>query len=655
MSSPINARQQQKQQQNVVTFNLPDEQQQQQRHYTNTHRPIGSIGGTGTSGSISNSGCSSSMENERILKQVENEYAKELVSKFGKYHTRSSIVCTNAAVATSQPLASEIGLDIIKKYNGNAADAAIAIAAVLAVTEPCSTGLGGDMFCLYYNATTKNVTCINGSGTSPSSLTYDNVVTKFSNTTDFMKSALSITIPGAAMGWQNLYDMYGSKNLTFAELLEPAAKLAENGFPVSPITSFFWNSSMSSITQWYTPEEVAADGFQYPLTSKVTNKAPQPGEMYTNPDMANVLRELGKNGATNGFYKSWIGQSIIEVIQKHNGCMTIDDLHSYETSIYPEPISVQYRNVRLWQVPPNGQGIAGLIALAGLQHLEQTDSMITKLSSTSIGCSEHYHTLIEMMRLGFADAKAYVSDPNTMIKSSEQLLDPIRIGKRVDELFDPMNATIQSIPDASSCTVSFQVIDKDGNAISMVNSNYLGFGTGIVPNKCGFTLQNRGGGFTLDQGPTHPNVVGPNKRPYHTIIPGIITHVDNNNNNNNNNNDKHDLYATISNMGGFMQPQGHLQLVVNMIAGGMDPQGAIDTPRFCIADGTQNGTVLLETGIPEEIVNDLSKIKGHQIQSNISGYDRGYFGRAQIIKRERTTGVLWAGSDSRCDGCAMGY
>jgi gamma-glutamyltranspeptidase / glutathione hydrolase len=552
-----------------------------------------------------------------------------------------------------------IGIDLIKNHKANAADAAIAIAAALAVLEPCSTGLGGDMFCLYYDAKSKSVSCINGSGKSPAALSFDTVYDQCggggvesslsSMSSKYANSALAVTVPGAARGWEDLYNKYGSKNLTFAELLEPAAQLAEEGFPVAPIAAHFWESDFASITRWYhttttlsTSDTTTEQPQRYPLTT-AENKPPKAGDIVTNIDMAKVLRELGSKGATEGFYNNWIGQSIVSVIQKHGGCMTMADLQSHTTSIFPEPVQVQYRDVQLWQVPPNGQGVAGLIALAGLQELEN-DNVIPKLSPSSMGSVEQYHVLIEMMRLGFADARAHVADEDHMkVSCRDYLLDPVRIGERAKKLFNPNQATIHGIPDASSCTVSFQVVDREGNAISMVNSNYTGFGSGIVPEGCGFPLQNRGCGLTLSSR-EHPNCVGPSKRPYHTIIPGMVTYADTN-----------ELYATISNMGGNMQPQGHFQLLVNMVAGEMNPQAAIEAPRFCIADGTQQGIVSIETGVPDTVIHDITERMGHVVKSNVTGFDRNVFGRAQIIQRNRTTGALWAGSDGRADGCAIGF
>lgn len=450
---------------------------------------------------------------------------------------RSPVLCRHACVASSQPLASEIGANLLRQ-GANAAEAAVAVSAALAVTEPCSTGLGGDMFCLYYDNTTRKVTCINGSGKSPATLTLEKVREKYPlgegvDVEAFRDSPLAVTVPGAAQGWEELLKKHGSGNFSMAQLLEPAAQLAEEGFPVAPVTSFHWRAGMQQITKWLSPGE------DVPLTVDGTRRgAPQAGDVVFNPDMARVLRDLGEHGAEKGFYQGATGQAIVDVLEKHGGCLTLQDLEDH-TSTFPEPICTDYRGCRLWQVPPNGQGVAGLIALAGLHHLED-QRIISPITKESIGTADCYHTMIEMMRLGFADARAYISDPDTMTVDNSWLVDKERIGTRAAKLFDPRKAVIEGAPDASSCTVSFQIVDSAGNAVSFVNSNYMGFGTGIVPKGCGFTLQNRGFGFTLQEG--HPNTLAPSKRPYHTIIPGMLTHAD-----------TEELYATLSNMGGNMQ------------------------------------------------------------------------------------------------------
>jgi len=562
---------------------------------------------------------------------------------------RSAVVCRHAAVATSQPLASSIGLDFLRR-GANAADAAVAVAAALAVTEPCSTGLGGDMFALYYTAATRKVSCINGSGRSPAALTLELVQSECSTTTttttttttpatskpQLSDSAHSVTVPGAAQGWEDLVRTHGSGTFSLAELVEPAAVLAQEGFPVAPVTAHHWNAGMHQVQRWL--PESDNDQMQSPFTVD-GKRAPAAGEIFCNPEMARVLRDLGTDGAAAGFYQGPTGTAIAQAVQKHGGTMTHRDLASHE-SIFPEPICAEYRGHKLWQTPPNGQGVAGLIALAGLNHLEQNKKCPTVTPET-IGSADSYHAMIEMMRLGFSDARAHVACPDQMQVEVDWLVDPVRIGERAEKLFDNHHAGISGMPDAASCTVSFQVVDCEGNAISFVNSNYMGFGTGIVPAGCGFSLQNRGAGFSLQAG--HANVVAPSKRPCHTIIPGMLTHSD-----------TEELYATISNMGANMQPQGHMQLTVGMIAGDLDPQAAIDMPRFCIRDGTQDGTVFLEDGIKDETVQELKNRK-HKMKPGVSGHERSLFGRAQIIKRDRKTGVLWAGSDGRADGCAIGF
>lgn len=286
--------------------------------------------------------------------------------------------------------------------------------------------------------------------------------------------------------------------------------------------------------------------------------------------------------------------------------------------------------------------------MKGIAKLEAANACEDLNEDTVSQTAGAFHTMIEMMRLGFGDARKYVCDPELKssnekneIGSNDWLLDDERIGKRAVDLFDKEKATVQGEPDPTSCTVSFQVVDVEGNAVSLVCSNYQGFGTGIVPEGCGFTLHNRGFGFSLI--PNHPNAYAPSKRPYHTIIPGMLTYSDSN-----------ELYASLTNMGGFMQPQGHMQLAIAMLAGNLNPQAAIDLPRFCIMDGTQNGAVYLEDGIDEIELKKLERM-GHKMVSGISSYSRSMFGRAQIIKRDRKSSVLWAGSDGRSDGCAMGY
>lgn len=553
---------------------------------------------------------------------------------------RSPLICCNGCVASSQPLASSIGIDVLRR-GGNACDASIAMAGALAVLEPFNTGLGGDMFAMYYEASSKNISCINGSGRAPRNLTLEKALNYNEQNPDlFSTSPVCVTVPGAARGWEELLEKHGSGDFTMEMLLEPAVQLAEQGFPVAPVTANHWTSGMKPVHYWHSQllELGLCPKTPVPFTLPETGMPPRAGQLYRNPDLAKVLRSLGKHGASEGFYNAFPGQAIVETLRALGGVMELDDLVSHR-STFPDPINVSYRGLKLWQVPPNTQGVASLIALKGLEALEKNK----KVDIASCHPSQRYHTLMEMMRLGFHDTRAHVADdihPDRI----KWLLDEERISQRAINLYHPSRATTHlydGYGDSPTGTVGFNIIDIHGNAISFVNSNYLGFGTGIVPTGCGFSLQNRGYGFSLNA--SHPNAFGPHKRPYHTILPGLLTYEDTD-----------ELYAAILNIGGFMQPQGILQLAVNLIARGMDPQSAVDEMRFCIADGTHDGKALLEAGISDATISELIGM-GHNIVPNITGHDRSVFGKAQVIKRDRTNGVLWAGSDGRCDGCAMGY
>eukprot|EP00638_Chattonella_subsalsa_P009393 CAMPEP_0117752098 /NCGR_PEP_ID=MMETSP0947-20121206/11400_1 /TAXON_ID=44440 /ORGANISM="Chattonella subsalsa, Strain CCMP2191" /LENGTH=569 /DNA_ID=CAMNT_0005570669 /DNA_START=90 /DNA_END=1799 /DNA_ORIENTATION=- len=541
---------------------------------------------------------------------------------------RSPVLGTHGMVSSSQPLASTIGVQILKG-GGNATDAAIGMAAALAVTEPCSTGLGGDCFMLHYDARTKQVEALNGSGRCPRGLTIKRVGDELGHDHHLGEElptfhAHTVTVPGAAAGWYDAIQKWGSGNLSLSEVLEPAACLAEQGFPVSPITSEAWSRGEAQLRQSRNCQE---------LLSPETQVAPKAGEIFRNPGMAAVLRDLG-TGGKELFYGGWVGCAIVEEVQSHGGCLTLEDLQSHE-STFPEPISVDYKGYRIWEVPPNGQGITALLAINLLKCIHQDDE------SLEHGSSSQLHKLIEALRIAFADTRWYCADPDKVDVPIDKILSEEYARKRA-KLFNTESANQNlehGYPVSSSCTVSFQVVDTEGNAVSFVNSNYMGFGTGLIPQGCGFSLQNRGFNFSLN--PQHPNCLSPGKRPYHTIIPMLIT-LDSTN----------ELFATLSNMGAFMQPQGHVQLLWNLVEENMDPQSAIDSPRFCILDGRSDGIVALEDGIPATVEEELQKM-GHKVQ-RIEGYERLVFGRAQIIVKAKN-GVLWAGSDGRCDGCAMGW
>jgi gamma-glutamyltranspeptidase/glutathione hydrolase len=541
---------------------------------------------------------------------------------------RSSVIGRRGMVATTQPLAVAAGLEILAQ-GGNAADAAVATAAALNVTEPTSTGIGGDAFALYYQADSGQITALNGSGRAPAALTIDRIkkeglfVDADSPIAD-PYHPYTITVPGACSAWCALVERHG--RLQLSKVLAPAIRLAEEGFPVAPNTAYFWERGVErQLAKALNGCELTIEG-----------RGPRAGEIFRNPGLAHTFRKVAEGGK-DAFYQSEIAEAIVDVIAQAGGCMSLDDLANHQAS-WDEPISTTYRGYRVWECPPNGQG---LTVLLGLNILEGFDIAALEPLST-----ERLHLQIETLRLAFADSRWYVSDPKfNNLPISELLSKSYAEARR--KLIDNSKATInqqRGTPAASSDTVYLTVVDGDGNACSFINSNYMGFGTGIVPKGWGFTLQNRGHNFSLD--PEHPNGLAPGKRPYHTIIPGMITK-----DSQGVSSDKNQLFASFGVMGGFMQPQGHLQVASALIDDGVDPQAALDRPRFIIQGGTAKGAVGLEAGIPQEVVSQLKQM-GHTAEQ-VSGYGRSVFGRGQVILRDSKSGVLWGGSDPRADGCAM--
>ncbi len=528
-------------------------------------------------------------------------------------------------VATSQPLAVAAGLEVLAA-GGNAADAAVATAATLNVTEPTSTGIGGDCFALYYEATTGVVTALNGSGRAPAGLTLERLKRDGFERELPPFHAHTVTVPGACAGWCDMVARHG--RLEMARTLAPAIRLAEEGYPVAPITAYFWERGVERQLRH------ALGG----LALTIDGRAPRPGELFRNPDLANTFRIVAEGGK-RAYYEGQIAADIAAAVQASGGVMTEADLAAH-ISTWDEPISTVYRGIRVWECPPNGQGLAALLALNLLEGFD--------LASMAPLGPERLHLQIEAMRLAFADAGWYVADPQFSPAPLAGLLSKEYASER-RKLLDPNRATInpeRGSPKSSSDTVYLTVVDGEGNACSFINSNYSGFGTGIVPNRRGFTLQNRGHNFSLD--PAHPNALAPRKRPYHTIIPGMATRETDGS-----------LYASFGVMGGFMQPQGHMQVLGALVDDQAEPQAALDRPRFCIeAPGAAPqdaaaGGVALEEGMPEATVAKLREM-GHPV-SVTRGYSRALFGRGQIILRDPETGVLTGGSDPRADGCAMTF
>jgi gamma-glutamyltranspeptidase/glutathione hydrolase len=483
--------------------------------------------------------------------------------------------------------------------------------------------LGGDCFALYFEASTGQITALNGSGRAPASLSIERLIKEGLGEELPQYHPYTITVPGACAGWCDLLARHG--RLPLAQVLAPAIHLAENGFPVSPITAYFWRRSVDRLRNTPGGIEMTIDG-----------NAPRAGELFRNLGLARTLRRIVEGGK-DAFYQGEIAEAVASVVQQAGGCLSVSDLATH-TSTWEQPISTTYRHVRVWECPPNGQGLAALLALNLLESYD-----ISSIPSLS---TQRMHLMIEAMRLAFADTRWYVADPTFNSAPLEWLLSKDYAAKR-RKLIHPGSATLDQThgaPTSSSDTVYLCVVDAEGNACSFINSNYMGFGTGIVPSRWGFTLQNRGAGFSLDS--SHPNALQPGKRPYHTIIPGLIT-VDSKQASV----PPNILYAAFGVMGGFMQPQGHMQVVSALVDHGLDPQAALDFARFCINDGSAGGQVALEEGISPEALDGLSR-QGHQVYT-VSGYDRSIFGRGQMIRRDLATGIYCGGSDPRADGCAM--
>ncbi len=540
------------------------------------------------------------------------------LNEFMPYPSRRSVVVgTRGMAAASQPLAVAAGIQMLDR-GGNAADAAVAMAAVLAVTEPGSTGLGGDCFALYYEANTRQVYALNGSGRAPRALTLERLRREGFSTELPPFHPYTITVPGACAGWCDLAERFG--RLSLSAILEPSIELAERGFAVAPLTAHFWQRGAEvQLRHALNGGELLIEGC-----------APRAGEVFRNPNLAGVLQQIALKGK-KAFYEGPIAEAIVDTVQEAGGCLTLEDLAEH-SSTWDKPLSVTYHHLKVWECPPNGQGLTALLALNILKGFD--------LAALEPLSAQRLHLEIEALRLAFADAFRFVADPMYVDLPLEALLSETYATER-RALIHPQQALIQVSPGEplkGSDTVYFCVVDEIGNACSMVNSNYMGFGTGIVPRGCGFSLQNRGLNFSLD--PSHPNALQPGKRPYHTIIPALVTHTKDN-----------ALFAVVGVMGGYMQPQGHVQVITALVNDGLDPQSALDRPRFCVQVQEPGGRVALEEGIPEQTLESLSAM-GHPVE-RIRGMGRALFGRGQIILRDRESGVLWGGSDPRADGCAL--
>lgn len=542
---------------------------------------------------------------------------------------RSMVTAQRGMVATSNPLATQAALNILRQ-GGNAADAAIAAAAVLNVTEAASTGIGGDCFALFYDAKTRQVSALNGSGSAPEALT-SAYMREHGYQSMPERHALSITVPGAVRGWSDLIARHGT--LPLSTILHDAIHYAREGFPVHPVYGAAWKNYETFLRNAANAEEYVPNG-----------SAPQVGQIVKLPSMARTLAAIAAHGA-DAFYTGEIADAIISSIQAAGGVMTHADLKAH-TSTWDDPISATYRGVTVYECPPNGQGLAALQALKIAEGFD--------LASMEWDSPQRLHIMVEAMRLAFADARQYIADHGTNPAPLEFLLSDAYAAERraLINLNNAMQPPTFGAPIGGSNTVYLSVVDGEGNACSFINSLYMGFGSGVIAKDAGFFMQNRGACFSLTQG--HANELAPHKRPYHTIIPAMAA-------------DKNgDLWGSFGVMGGFMQPQGHFQVLVAMIDDNLNPQEALDRPRWCLDEldippiyeppnGSAKGgiTLAVEDGIPFVSAAKLANM-GHRVRP-VTGQSRGLFGDGQIIRRDPATGVLFGGSDPRKDGQTAGF
>ena len=512
-------------------------------------------------------------------------------------------------VATSHQLAAQAGLDILKQ-GGNAIDAAIATAACLTVVEPTSNGIGGDCFALVWH--NDKLHGLNASGPSPKSISID-AVKEMGHDTMPSFGFTPVTVPGTPKGWADLNQRFGS--LTLEQILKPAIEYAKNGHPVSPMVSSAWVRA----SQVYKKHLPANQYKSWADTFTINGQAPEVGQVWASPAHADTLQRIADTNARD-FYEGEIAGKIDAYSKECGGFITKDDLTGYKAE-WVEPISVNYRGYKVWEIPPNGQGLVALMAL----------NILKEFDFKSKNTTDTYHKQIEAIKLAFTDGKEYITDSKKMQISVNDLLSQNYAEIRKNLIVETAITPSPGKPPKGG-TVYLATADDKGNMVSFIQSNYMGFGSGIVVPGTGVSLQNRGHSFSLDE--NHHNCLEPGKRTYHTIIPGFIS-KDNN------------PIGPFGVMGGFMQPQGHVQVIMNLIDFNLNPQSALDAPRW---QWMEDKKVLVEHDLPLHIVRELIA-RGHEITYN-SGYST--FGHGQIIIRDKN-GVLIGGTEPRTNGAVVAW
>ncbi len=536
------------------------------------------------------------------------------------FATRSEVIARNGMACTSQPLATQIALDVLKQ-GGTAIDAAIAANAALGLMEPTGCGIGGDLFAIVWSAEDKQLYGLNASGRSPMAL----------NLGDFKNLGLDkipsygplpVSVPGCVDGWFELHERFGE--LPMEELLAPAIRYAEEGFPISELIAYYMNIAVPRYIRRGYPNVEAT----YTLDGRV----PQKGDLFKNPDLAQTYRRIARDGR-DAFYRGDIARTIVDFIQAQGGKLTYEDLANLQSE-WVAPVSTNYRGYDVWELPPNGQGIAALQMLNILAGFD--------FSQIPFGSAEHLHLFTETKKLVFEDRARYYADPDFAEVPVKTLISDDYADRRRREI-DPNRAGRYEAGEISAGeTIYLTVADRDGNMISLIQSNYRGMGSGMVPDGLGFMLQNRGELFSLTEG--QANTYAPGKRPFHTIIPAFVTKDG-------------QPFLSFGVMGGDFQPQGHIQIIMNLIDFGMNLQEAGDAPRIDHSGSStptgyraqDRGTIHLESGFDYETIRQLTGM-GHQI-----GFARGIYGGYQAILYDAARGVYFGASESRKDGQAAGF
>ncbi|MCH8525103.1 MAG: gamma-glutamyltransferase [Balneolales bacterium] len=544
------------------------------------------------------------------------------------FASRSEVIGQNGMVATSHPLATQIGLDVLKN-GGNAIDAAIAANAAMGLMEPTGNGIGGDLYALIWHAETKQVYALNASGRSPRGLRHEQVLSileEEGRNRIHPLSLLSVSVPGAVDGWFELHERFGEASM--ADILAAPIHYAENGFPVTESIAMGWNRSV--------PRLITQPG-AFRETFTIDGRAPEKGDIFANPDLGNTFRILVEQGR-DGFYKGEIARNTDAFMREHGGYLTYDDFATH-TSEWIDPISTNYRGYEIYQIGENNQGTA---VLQMLNILEGFD-----LASMGFMSADMLHVMVEAKKLAFEDRAKHYADPDFYNIPMETLISKEYAAERRaligDRAARRVTSGVEGLRDGG--TIFLTTADKHGNMVSLIQSNFRGMGTGFVVPGTGFSLQNRGELFSMD--PNHPNVYAPGKRPFHTIIPGLATKDG-------------EGWFTFGVMGGEYQPMGHVSVLTNVIDFGMNIQEAGDALRWLHTGSTEptdgaedfltdGGRVQIESNIDYQVVRALRQ-RGHTVQ--IGG---GFYGRYQGILFDREKGVYFGASESRVDGQAAGY